>query len=140
MTQTYSFITIFKFIFEPNSKFYPLTKIINFYNLVIFGDRYHQISSLPLFVVNIFKRPFLKPIFNFFEFLKANMVKNPERVMTIYFLSRYFYFKGPKSWNIMHKKLRDCKSQFEAKMCIWSKSWRKQTQTFWKMGSVFLYF
>ena len=32
---------------------------------------------------DIFKMPIFKPQFNFFENLKANMVKNPERVMTI---------------------------------------------------------
>jgi len=29
--------------------------------------------------------------------LKANMVKHPERVMTIKIFSRYLDFKGPKS-------------------------------------------
>ena len=56
--------------------------------LVIFGHRCHQISSIPLcgelteFVDNIFKFPLFKLMLNFFEILKANMAKNPERVMT----------------------------------------------------------
>ena len=52
--------------------------------------RYHQISSVAVSVElteflldNIFKMPIFKSKFNFFEILKANMVKNPERVMTI---------------------------------------------------------
>ena len=32
---------------------------------------------------NIFKMPIFKSKFNFFEILKANMVKHPERVMAI---------------------------------------------------------
>ena len=52
--------------------------------------RYHQISSVVVsvelteFLDNIFKMPIFKSKFNFFEVLKANMVKHPERVITIY--------------------------------------------------------
>ena len=51
--------------------------------------RCHQISSeavcaeLTEFLDNNFKMPIFKPKFNFFVILKANMVKHPERVMTI---------------------------------------------------------
>ena len=51
--------------------------------------RCHQISSVAVCVElmelldNIFKVPIFKPKFDFLEILKANMVKNPERVMTI---------------------------------------------------------
>ena len=41
--------------------------------------------------------PIFKSKFNFFEILKANMIKHSKMVMTIYFFSRYFDFKGPKS-------------------------------------------
>ena len=49
----------------------------------------HQISSVAVcvelteFLDNIFNMAIFKPKFNFFEILKANMVKHPERVMTI---------------------------------------------------------
>ena len=63
----------------------------------------HHISSEALcvelteFLDNIFNMPIFKLNFSFLEILKANMVEHPERVMTIYFFSRYFDFKGPKS-------------------------------------------
>ena len=53
--------------------------------------RYHQISSVAVsvelteFLDNISKMPIFKPKFNFFESLKANMVKNPMRAMTFSF-------------------------------------------------------
>ena len=53
--------------------------------------------ELTEFLDNIFKMPIFKSKFNFFEIFKANMAKHPERVMTIYFFSRYFDYKGPKS-------------------------------------------
>ena len=37
----------------------------------------------PEFLDNIFKMPIFKPKFNFFDILKANLVKHPERVMII---------------------------------------------------------
>ena len=49
----------------------------------------HQISSVAVcvelteFLDNIFNMPIFKPKFNFFEILKAKIVKNPERVLTI---------------------------------------------------------
>ena len=51
--------------------------------------RCHYISSeavcveLTEFLDNIFEFPISKPKLTFFEILKANMVKHPERVMTI---------------------------------------------------------
>ena len=39
--------------------------------------------ELTEFLDNIFNMPIFKSKFNFFEILKANMVKHPERVMTI---------------------------------------------------------
>ena len=39
--------------------------------------------ELTEFLDNIFNMAIFKPKFNFFEILKANMVKHPERVMTI---------------------------------------------------------
>ena len=53
--------------------------------------RYHQISSVAVsveqteFLDNIFNMPILKPKLNFFEILKADIVKHPESVMTIKF-------------------------------------------------------
>ena len=35
------------------------------------------------FLGNIFNMPIFKPKLNFFEILKANIVKNPVRVMTL---------------------------------------------------------
>ena len=73
--------------------------------------RCHQISSVAVcvqlteFLDNIFKMPIFKPKFNFFEIWKANMVKHPERVMTIYFFSRYFDFKGQNNENITCEKI-----------------------------------
>ena len=51
--------------------------------------RWHQISSVTVSVElteildNIFKMPIIKLKFNFFEILKAIMVKHPEMVMII---------------------------------------------------------
>ena len=64
--------------------------------------RCHPISSVAVsvelteFLEKNFKIPIFKSKFNFFEILKANMVKHPERVITIYFFSRYFDFEGLK--------------------------------------------
>ena len=57
--------------------------------LDIFGHRCHLIASVALcvelieFLDNIFNMPIFKSKFNFLKILKANMVKRPERVMTI---------------------------------------------------------
>ena len=51
--------------------------------------RCHQISSVTVsvepteFLDKIFNMPIFKKKFNLFKILKANMVKHPERVMTI---------------------------------------------------------
>ena len=45
---------------------------------------------------NIFKMPISKLKFNFFEIFKANMVKNPQRVMASVNVVRYFDLKGLK--------------------------------------------
>ena len=74
-----------------------------FFKINHFVNEYHQISIVAVSVEltelldNIFKMPIYKPKFNFFEILKANMVKHPEKVMTIKFFLRYFDFKQPKS-------------------------------------------
>ena len=49
------------------------------------------------FFDNILNMPMFKPKFNFLKILKAILVKNPKRVMTISFFSRYFDFIEPKS-------------------------------------------
>ena len=62
-----------------------------FFKLAILEQSCHQISCKALWVELTeflgynFKMLIFKPIFNFFEILKANMVKHPERVMTILF-------------------------------------------------------
>ena len=50
--------------------------------------------ELTEFLDNIFKMPIFKPQFNFFEILKANMVKYHERVMTIYFFPDVLILRG----------------------------------------------
>ena len=82
--------------------------------------RYHQISSVAVsvklteFLDNIFKMPIFKSKFNFFEILKANMVKYPERVMTIYFFRDILILRGQKNENIMREKIGKFGSRFEA--------------------------
>ena len=42
---------------------------------------------------NLFKMPILKPKSYFYEIMKANMVKNPDRVMILSIFMRYYDFK-----------------------------------------------
>ena len=64
--------------------------------------RCHQISSVAVcvelteFLDSLSKMPNFKTKFTFFRIVKANKVKNPDRVMTKSFF-RYFDFEGLKS-------------------------------------------
>ena len=79
---------------------------------------------------NIFKMAIFQSIFNFFEILKSNLVKIPERVMTIYFLKDILILRGPNPEKIMCKKC-DVRLQFAiCKLCLGYKSSRKQTPIF----------
>ena len=75
--------------FEPNPYFNPKMRFFHFCKLLILWMRCHQNSSVAVcvelteFLDNIFNMPIFKPKLNFFEILKANMVKHPEMVMTI---------------------------------------------------------
>ena len=79
----------------------PKIFCLNFLKLL--RDRCNQISSallcveLTLFLDNIFKMPIFKLKFDFFEILKANMVKHPEMVMTIYFFPDILILRGQKN-------------------------------------------
>merc|ERR1711954_632284 len=85
-----------------------LTSILSLKTFFSFFEISHFVNEIPSdfkcgvsvelteFLDNIFKMPIFKSKFNFFKILKANMVKHPKRVMTIYFFSRYLDFQGPK--------------------------------------------
>ena len=76
-------------VLRPKGWKNPKRLFFHFFKSLILLMRCHQISSVPVcvelteFLDNIFKMPIFKPKFNFFEILKANMVKHPDRVMTI---------------------------------------------------------
>ena len=52
--------------------------------------------------------PIFKPKLNFFEILKANRVKHPERVMTVYFFPDVMILTGKNHENIMREIFVRC--------------------------------
>merc|ERR1712243_183624 len=83
----------------------PIMHFFHFIKSLILLMRGHQISSVAVCVEltefsDIFKMPIFKPKFNFFEILKANMVKHPKMVMTIYFFPDILILRGQNHENI----------------------------------------
>ena len=94
-----------------------------FFKLVIFWMRFHQISSVAVcielidFLDNIFRMPIFKPQFDFFEILKANMIRHHERVMTIWFFPVVLIIRGQNHENITCEKIV-CR-----RISIWGTIW-----------------
>ena len=91
--------------------------------------RCHQILSVAVYVElteflhNSFEKTIFKQHFNFFEIFKDNMVKHPERVMSMRFFSPDILILRAKIMKILLVKyLRVVGSRFEALGGLGSKS------------------
>merc|ERR1711954_208459 len=69
--------------FVPLNAFFLFFQITHFVNEMPSDFKCNSVCRANRISDNSFKMPIFHPKFNFFEILKANMVKHPDRVMTI---------------------------------------------------------